>query len=226
LLRIPYKTRLSLFATFFLLALVAFLLSCREKPAKQTFQEVNGFDSPLKQQEIQLPAVGASEPTPDAIEAPAGQDAAPQGTASATGKLQWSLPTGWNAHVGTGMFYAVVKTSATPDANEAGIVMLAGEAGGLQANVERWLGQLGLNLPAPQVEAFLAEKKTFRSAGNLEVTFLDFTSVIAEEESQCMLIGIVKPGPDSYFIKLKGTKAGLTKDRSDFVKFCESLRFE
>ncbi len=224
MLRIPFKTRLSLFAALSVAAIGAFLLSCREKPTKHTFSEVNGFDSPLKRQEIKLPETMSTEASMGSGDA-SGAAVSPHAD-HAGGKLTWNLPEGWNAHVGSGMFYAIVKTSPRQDANEAGIVMLAGEAGGLEANVERWLGQLGVQLTPEKMKAFIDDRKTLEAQGNLKVTCLDFTPVVANGESQCMLVGIVKPKENSYFVKLKGTQQSLLSERGDFVKFLESLRFE
>jgi hypothetical protein len=191
--------------------LVVFIMSCREKTDKKTFSEVKGFDTPVQGQEIKMP----TNPHPEMVPA----------TAAPTQKLSYTLPKGWNAHVGTGMYYAVLKTSNDAEALEGGIIILAGEAGGLQANVERWAGQLGLTLSPTELTGFIAAQKRLKSKGNLDITFIDYSPIV-DREGKSMMVGITKPGDDSYFIKITGPKANLVKAREDFIKFCESLVLE
>ncbi len=212
MIKIPFRTRLRLFFLLTISVFGLFILSCREKADKKTFSEVKGFDTPVQGQAIQMPTT-----------MPEAAPAAAQGPAE---KIGWSLPQGWNAHVGSGMYYAVLKTSSKPDADEGGIVVLPGEAGGLQANVQRWLGQLSISLPANGMEEFIAKQKKIKSKGNLDLLLLDFNPLAAGNDSRSMLIAITKPGENSYFIKLNGTKENLTKEKNDFVKFCESLVLE
>ncbi len=211
MIRIPFRLRLKLF--FFLVISVFGLvfLSCRDKAEKKSFSEVKGFDTPVQGQAIEMPKTMPHEA--GAAEAPAA-------------KLTWTLPAGWTAQPGHGMYYAVVKTSAKGDADEISIVMLAGEAGGMQANVARWLGQLGISLPENSLPGFIGKQEKVKSKGNIDVTVVDFNSLAQAPESHSMLVGVAKPGGDSYFIKLTGTKAGITKQKADFVKFCESLAIQ
>ncbi len=211
LIKIQYRTRMRLFLTLgFSVLVLLLILSCREKSEKKTFSEVQGFDTPVQGQEIKLPAQphGATPPVPEA--------------AAPAHKLDWTLPSGWNAHPGGGMFYAVLKTSSQPDADEGGIVVLPGEAGGLQANIERWAGQLGISLDPKAMEGFISTQKKIKTKGNLDLMLVDFNP-LADKNGRSMLVGITKPGDDSYFIKLTGPRGNMLKAKADFEAFCQSL---
>jgi hypothetical protein len=199
---------IKLFLGLSLTIFVVFLISCREKTEKNTFSEVKGFDTPVQGQEIKMPVSPHTGGVPE--------------VSMTAQQLDWILPKGWTAKEGTGMYYAVFKTSDKSDADEGGIIVLPGEAGGLHANIERWAGQLGLSLPNNVWVGFVSSQKKLKSKGNLEVTLVDFSPMVAKG-GKSMLVGIVKPGEDSYFLKLTGSRESMVKTKADFLKFCESL---
>ncbi len=220
--RMQNATKLRIFLGLCLSLFMVLLFSCREKNEKQSYSEVQGFDSPVKQEEIKVPADLPADPhagmqMPDGQNPPAGMvPAHPAGT------LTWKLPPGWTAQPGSGMFYAMLTTGPDANAGQVSIIVLPGEAGGLPANVERWLGQLGLQLPGSAVQNFIAQSKKIRTQGNMDLTLLDFSSVVPGPGNS-MLMGITKPGDDSYFIKMMGPKAALESQKKNFLDFCSSL---
>jgi hypothetical protein len=240
--RISNAARLRIFigAALFLSAGVL-VTSCRDADKKRSFTEVKGFNTPVQNQDISLP------PTPPAGDVPAHGDGAmpdipahaglagvpAHGAASGaaaeaapSAHLIWQLPKGWTAQAGSGMYYAILKTSADPSASQVGILSLPGEAGGLQANTERWMGQLGLRATAEDVSGFLTQSKKIKSTGNVDVTLLDFSSLVKDEEASSMMVAIAKPGPDSYFLKMVGKKSVLAKYKGDFAALCNTLVLE
>lgn len=220
MLRMRFQTRVRIFVGIGCAALAAVLFSCQKGEQKRTFSEVQGFDTPVQDKEIVIPANHGAV-TEDAHGPGDGH-----GHAAQAGKLSWVLPKGWEAHVGTGMYYAIVKTSDKPDAGEIGVLSLPGEAGGLTANAERWLGQIGVQLPPAGMESFLAGRKSIKSKGALDVTVLDYTTLVKEDDATSMLVAIAKPAEDSYFIKWTGKKGDLAKERKSFLAFVSSLSFE
>lgn len=250
--RINNAIRLQIFLglTISLVTLVLFI-SCQDKSEKRSFSETKGFDTPVQNQEIKLPEMPANHGTDaaggDALppghpsldgqpsaDAPAGAmpaghppmtgEAAAAGTPS--GPLKWQLPKGWTATAGSGMYYAIVRTSKEEKANEIGVLSLPGEAGGLQANAVRWAGQLGIQTSEDKIGDFLAKSAKIKSKGNMAVTILDFSSMVQADDATSMLVAIAKPADDSYFIKMTGRKADLVKHKQDFTQFCKSLVFE
>ncbi len=215
--RLPLATRVKLFAFLTLTFLLAALLSCREKVEKRSFEEVKGFDAPAKQQEIKMPLIDPSVAPPM------------QHQSDPSGKLMWELPQGWESHGGGGMYYAIFKNSAKEDALQISVIALYGEAGGLEANTSRWLGQLGIELNPTQLTAFLNKKEILKTKSKTDLTFLDFGSNLKEASATSMLsmlVGIYKPGEFSYFIKITGPKDELQKEKKNFIAFCRSLSWK
>ncbi|MBW8888566.1 MAG: hypothetical protein JF616_12485 [Fibrobacteres bacterium] len=250
--RISNAARLRIFigAGLFLSAAIL-VTSCREDTKKHSFTEVKGFNTPVQSQDISLPATPSEAPPdipahaglagkmgdgaaiPDipahaglASKAAAGAAAPAAASAEASAHLAWQLPKGWTAQPGSGMYYAIIKTSSDASASEIGVLSLPGEAGGLQANAERWMGQLGLKNSADEVSSLLSNSRRFKSTGNLDVTLLDFASAVKGDDASSMMVAIAKPAGDSYFIKMVGKKSVLAKHRQEFASLCNTLVYE
>lgn len=250
-MRIKNAARLRIFLGLSISLVTAVLLiSCQDKNEKRSFSETKGFDTPVQNLEIQVPEMpaghGGGDPQGD--ELPPGHPsidgqpsaAAPEGAmpaghppmtgkasaGAASGPLKWQLPKGWTANAGSGMYYAIVRTSQEENANEIGVLALPGEAGGLQANAVRWAGQLGIQTSEEKIGGFLTKSARFKSIGNLAVTVLDFSSMVQADDATSMLVAIAKPADDSYFIKMTGRKSDLLRHKLAFTQFCKTLVFE
>ncbi len=121
------------------------------------------------------------------------------------------------------MRMAVIKTSEAQGADECGIVSLPGAAGGLEANVTRWLGQLNITLPPESIGKFISSQQKIKTRGNFELVLIDFGSLVKDDAGISMLVGVTTPGDYSYFVKLTGKKSNLAKAVKDFSRFCQSL---
>jgi hypothetical protein len=147
----------------------------------------------------------------------------PSGQATRAGDLSWTVPEGWKAFGGSGMFTAIFKTSGEKDADEGSVITLPGDAGGMRSNVERWIGQLGLQLDAGQVDAFMNRAEKLRAKGGFDVVLFDMNSLVTDAHASSMLVAVAKPGESSYFVKLMAPKASLADHKKNFKRFCESL---
>jgi hypothetical protein len=121
------------------------------------------------------------------------------------------------------MFTAIFKTSGEKDADEGSVITLPGDAGGMRSNVERWIGQLGLQLDAGQVDAFMNRAEKLRAKGGFDVVLFDMNSLVTDAHASSMLVAVAKPGESSYFVKLMAPKASLADHQKNFKRFCESL---
>ncbi|HJW09593.1 MAG TPA: hypothetical protein VJ483_08170 [Holophagaceae bacterium] len=158
------------------------------------------------------PPLGPAMPAaPDDVAAP------PHPTGPGT--LQWTLPKGWTEAGGSGMRFATLKA---PGAGELDIsvVVLSGPAGGEVANVNRWRGQISL---PPMDEAAVAKaRKAVRSKAG-EIGLFDFTSEGAPQRR--MVAGLLStPDGNTWFLKMVGDPAAVSKAQSEFLRFLESLR--
>lgn len=141
-------------------------------------------------------------------------------TGSATGNesWRWVAPTGWNELPGDGLRLA---RFGMPGGGESTVVVLAGDAGGVEANVRRWLTQLGLDLPPERVRAVLGDAVSVR--GDLDFTLFDFTSLVAGRDTTAFLAAIASVGGQTMFVKAEAPAGVLIEQRSSFVGLLNSL---
>ena len=100
------------------------------------------------------------------------------------------------------------------------LVKLAGPAGGLLANVNRWRGQVGLgNFSASELAAG-SEKR--RTASGEEYIFVE---LINESGGQAILGGIYERKGYTLFAKYASSAKAAVKGKADFVTFCDSVKF-
>jgi hypothetical protein len=118
------------------------------------------------------------------------------------------------------MRYATLKPTATGRI-DVSVVVLAGEAGGELANVNRWRGQIGL--PPIDEPALRTARRPVKSPAGL-VSVYEFTS---EGQSQTrMVVGLLSANGGSWFLKMVGDAGVVSAARSDFMRWLETLRFD
>jgi hypothetical protein len=150
----------------------------------------------------------------DAINAP---QADPHGNAhgAAATSLTWSVPEGWKQEAGSEMRFATLVVNDNPRV-ELTVIPLGGSAGDVQANVNRWEGQLGLPAtPAEKLDAIV--KKT--SPNGLDVKAVD----LAGKDNR-MLAAIVPHGGRVWFFKVVGPPDIVGKQKEKFDTFLASLK--
>lgn len=159
----------------------------------------------------------------------------PEPTASAAGApggasgiaFDYQLPEGWSEAPKSGM-RQLNFTFGENGEGECYLTMLQGSAGGLEANVNRWRGQMGLEPVGPDEIAALPKKKLF----GLEATFIsldgDFLSGFGSPEPQkdYRLLGVIVwiEQIGSIFVKLTGPRDVVEANAEDFDALCASIR--
>lgn len=105
------------------------------------------------------------------------------------------------------------------------IVQLGANAGGLRANVVRWLGQLGIDEPpAADLQAFLEQQQQVDTRGGLKGIVVDLSPLVpGGDEAQSMLASQVSSASATLFVKLTATKAVLAAEKDRFVGLCMSM---
>ncbi|MBD3419750.1 MAG: hypothetical protein GF398_06495 [Chitinivibrionales bacterium] len=146
-------------------------------------------------------------------------------SAKANATLEWDLPQGWMSFPPSGMRIATLKPplsdTGTP---ECYILSLAGDGGGVQANIERWMKQVGVAPDKIDVEAFINGQKRLTSRGGLTTLIIDMGELVSADTSQSMLAAIVSETASTYFLKMAGPKNELTRYKQAFTEICASLR--
>ncbi|RMG40869.1 MAG: hypothetical protein D6725_02580 [Planctomycetota bacterium] len=97
------------------------------------------------------------------------------------------------------------------------ISRLAGTAGGLVANVNRWRRQIDL---PPADEATIRDAVRTRQVGGAAAQIVE---LIGPQKS--ILAAIVPRGDETWFIKAIGAKAAVERERKAFDAFVDSLQF-
>jgi hypothetical protein len=141
--------------------------------------------------------------------------------------IQWALPAGWQAEPPTNsMRLAQASVPGAAGAAELSIFHFApGAGGGLQDNLDRWIGQMGS--PADP------EGGSFES-GPFQITWVSAPGTYdpgamgmqaSPPQPGWRLLGAVVEGEDGrWFFKLVGPEATVSAAREDFFTLLRSIR--
>ena len=165
----------------------------------------------------------SSAPTaPSAQPAPAGDPMAAMASGNVpvtTGgnALVWTAPASWQAKapgsIRKGSYTIAGDGGATAD---LAITAFPGAVGGLLANVNRWRGQVGL---PPIVESQLPSSLDHLDVNGFQVEIVSLTG------SGNSLLGAIVPHlGQTWFFKLLGPEAIVTREKPAFLEFVRSIK--
>jgi hypothetical protein len=143
--------------------------------------------------------------------------AAPPQTTSAP-PIKWTTPDGWTEIPPSSMRYASFSAPAEEGGKiDISVVTFPGDGGRDADNVNRWRGQIGLapvdaNAVTSQVAALKTGDTTFS------------TTDITGNKTRTIAAWTRRDGR-VWFFKATGPNAAVEKERPNFVKFIESVRF-
>jgi len=145
--------------------------------------------------------------------------------------FKWDVPTGWTEEPKTGgMRLATFSIKTGGKTAECTMIPLSGDAGGLQANVERWLDQVkstGTAIP-DKVNADTLMKnhlEKFLTKAQFPGELVDFTPVTPKPTDQTFIVAVIPIEGASVFVKLMGEKSILAENKGKFKALCESFAF-
>ena len=164
--------------------------------------------SPPEQQNA-MPTNAASPPMPGGLAPamPSRDSSAPQ--------IKWKTPEGWTEVPPSSMRYASFKAGSDGKI-DISVVTFPGEGGSDADNVNRWRRQIGL---PPMSPAAVASQVT-----PLKGADSTFTVDIAGADARTIVAWTRRDG-HVWFFKTTGPGAAVEKEKSNFVKFVESIRF-
>jgi len=148
------------------------------------------------------------------------------GAASANGLadlLEYELPAGWQELRPTSD--RLINLQPAGDAQAACyLTFLAGGGGGLESNVNRWLGQFGGEpLTAEAVAALPKHLLLGREATLVEVEGT-FSGMGGEQMAGFALLGLILSDPSGgIFLKFTGPEALVAAERASFLALADSL---
>ncbi len=148
--------------------------------------------------------------------APAGMSAAPQ--------LTWTTPAGWTELAASEMRVASFKIiGAGGKQADVSVIPLAGMAGGDNANVNRWRGQIGLSVATDDELQKSAEKV---EAAGLPAQLYDVAGKDPGSGNAERILGVIQHrDATAWFYKMTGDAELVEQQKPAFVEFLKSLKF-
>ncbi|MGL1935976.1 MAG: hypothetical protein OCD01_13190 [Fibrobacterales bacterium] len=151
---------------------------------------------------------------------------APQAPATVTNdtrpKFSWKLPKGWLVQEGSGMITATYFPDDGTNSFKATLIILGGMAGGVDANLERWLGQIGL--PAdPGTIAKVKNAANKVKGVNVKGDLYDLTLQATQEKT--FLVTILPVEEYSVFVKFMAAPDVAKAQKKNFAALLNSLEY-
>ncbi len=188
-------------------------------------QEANflAFCASIQVGAVAAPAVAAETPAaaPAAGANPHGMaDPTPKGGFNPEG-LSWTAPEGWQDG-GERMMRVVTYEVGE---SECYITSLSGTAGGVNANINRWVGQMGQPELDEAALAALPLIKILDTEAPMVFVAGSFVGMSGAANPGYALLGTVVPVEDqTIFVKMIGPEAEVNAQKENFVAFCASIK--
>ncbi len=134
--------------------------------------------------------------------------------------LQWTMPKTWRQAPERPMREVTFWADETQQVT-CYVAVLGGNAGGLEANINRWCEQMGASVFTPEKIALLPQ-----------ITVLGVASPLvalpkSQAENDQGLLGVVCVLQEkTVFVKMTGPAEQVQAERENFEAFCRSLQFE
>jgi len=208
-------------ATPALLVSLLLVAGCRDR-------EVTAYRAPKDPPPVAMPAAaleGTNNLPSDhpPIDAGGGGPAAPAPamantpvpTAGGTG-LAWTAPAEWTAKALSAMRKGSFSVKGYGGEADLSITAFPGNTGGLEANLNRWRGQVGLPAQSP-AEVTAATEKI--DSGNLQFLLVDYGN------HGSRLVGAILPyDGNTWFFKLLGPDALVARTKPAFLDFLRTVK--
>jgi hypothetical protein len=165
------------------------------------------------------------------------KNASPASSSASTGELQFKTPDGWTSEpTSSSMRVAQYQLPAAEGDTEAASLVIfyfgAGQGGSVQANLDRWTGQI--QQPNGGSSKDKAKTETLTVNG-MNVTLLDVSGAYAGGDmgrapaqargNYRMRAGVIESPKGAYFVKLVGPEKTVSKWDDSFVAFIKSAEF-
>jgi len=191
---------------------VAGLVGCDNKSEIKVYRVSK---APLEEESPQQQnAMPANAPSPSM---PGGMGSGMTTRDASAPQLKWTKPEGWNEVPASSMRYASFSAGGNENKIDISVVMFPGEGGSDVENVNRWRQQVGL---PPMTEASVATQVT-----ELKTPEATFSTVDIAGPNARTLAAWTRRDGRVWFFKATGPSAAVEKEKPNFVKFVQSVRF-
>jgi hypothetical protein len=153
-------------------------------------------------------------------------------------QLRFDIPEGWQSKPPASSMRVAefVLPRAAADKADAALTVYffgTGSGGGVQANLDRWMGQM--TQPDGRASKDVAKTESRKSRAGLPVTIVDITGTyVAEvtpgstdrfnEPGYRLIAAVVETPGGTYYVKLTGPAATVARWQSSVIQFLDSLR--
>jgi len=207
-----------------------FLSSCDQKPQESHYTEVV-----LQPTQTSAPSAPIAQTMPSdqtaAVDPHAGLDMSamglPSDNSAVSNMFTWGLPQGWKQEAGGGMRLATFHLLSDAKAIDCSIVALGGMAGGLEANLRRWMGQIGVQASSDELGGLISSAPGTKIKTGQEGKIFDFTSIQskAKPTDKSIIVVMVTVDEATLFVKMTGTVDTVSKNKDDFFKLVGSVEY-
>lgn len=163
----------------------------------------------------------------------AAHGSAPNENSAMAGGLKFTPPAGWIAETPTSSMrkaqYRLPKADGDSEDAELGVFYFGGGGGGVQANINRWIGQFS----KPDGSSVTDARTLHRTVHGIPLTIVDVTGTYvggmgsAETKPKTdfrMLAAVAEAGNGPWFFKLTGPAKTVTHWEPSFQTFLDSIQ--
>ena len=191
-------------------------LVAQQKPKFKAFLKSMSFHEDADPADSGSPRTSA---TPAPKEAPKEQAK----TGADPNRPVWDRPSHWKEMPASAMRLATFAVEAGAEKADLSVVVLAGEAGGLLANVNRWRGQI--QLPGID-EAELGRTAKPLDPSEAKAIVVDMTGQDPKTGKPVRVLGAIVPkAGQTWFYKMTGDDKLVGTEKEAFIKFVRSARY-
>ena len=135
----------------------------------------------------------------------------------------WNAPEGYKPGKGDAMRIATFSKQGL----DMSILSLPGDAGGLQSNLERWAGQLSLEVSPEQIATWIKKTSPVSTSNDLPALIFDFADFQdkGKVEQPSMISAVIFGNNEILFIKLSGVLKYTQPEVQIFTDFVKSLSY-
>ncbi len=163
-------------------------------------------------------------PVTDMSQLPPSHPPVDEMNASSDEKPAWIIPPDWSETAPSQFLVAKFMIGSGDATAAVNVSSLAGDGGGLLANVNRWRGQLGL---PPATEKDLAKLPVFVATGSSRATVTDISGIDPRSNKRARLVGVVLPlGGQTWFYKLMGDPDVVAQQKDALIQFVQSAKYD
>lgn len=146
--------------------------------------------------------------------APRGPESSPRSS------VRYDTPEGWRPGRGTAFSVAAFEVG---EGERKGEITLSPAMGAIDANVNRWRGQVGLD---PQSSAEIAKALEPVPVGDSRGLYVELFGPEREGKRPAILGIIAEAGGRQWFFKFTGDEELARQEKGRFLEFAKSMRFE